>query len=318
MKKVLITGGAGFIGSNLCRKLVKEGASIICYDNLLSGNMENIRDLLSEPNFQLIVDDVINLTDIGYVDEIYNLACPASPMVYQKDPIHTSKTCVLGILNVLEIARKYNSKVMHFSTSEVYGSPTEHPQNEKYWGYVNPIGIRACYDEGKRCAETICFDYIRQYHMNIIVIRIFNTYGPYMNPTDGRVISSFICQALKGNDLIVHGTGAQTRSFCFIDDLIDAITGLMRSGYCIICPINIGNPFEISIIELAHLIIKLTNSRSGIKKVKLPEDDPIRRKPDITLIKSILCEWTPRINIQEGLEKTIEYYKRVLFTHIDL
>lgn len=309
MKKVLVSGGAGFIGSHLCEKLLQKGYFVVCLDNLFTGSKKNIKTLLENENFRFIEQDIIEPLDIE-VDQIYNLACPASPPHYQHDPIKTTKTSVLGILNMLDLAKKYNAKLLQASTSEVYGDPLEHPQKESYWGNVNPIGIRSCYDEGKRCAETLVMDYRRQYNIDTKIIRIFNTYGPNMHPEDGRVVSNFIIQALKNEDITVYGDGTQTRSFCYVSDLIDGIIKTMETND-ITGPINLGNPSERTVLNLAELIIKMTNSSSKIIYKSLPKDDPVRRKPDITLAKEIL-NWEPKVAIDEGLTKTIEYFSQIL------
>lgn len=305
MKKILITGGAGFLGSNLCEKLLNQGNKVICLDNLYTGKEKNIHHLLNNPNFEFIIHDVINPIDIK-VDEIYNLACPASPPFYQAQPIETTKTCVYGAINMLELAKKNNAKILQASTSEVYGEPEIHPQPENYRGNVNPIGIRSCYDEGKRAAESLFFDYHRIYNVNIKIIRIFNTYGPKMNPDDGRVVSNFIVQALNNQPITIYGDGNQTRSFCYVDDLLNGMVKLMNSN--ITGPINIGNPGEFTMLELAEKIINLTNSKSQLIFKPLPGDDPTRRKPDISLAKKEL-NWEPTINLEEGLKRTIEYFK---------
>lgn len=314
MKKILISGGTGFVGSNLCKKLIQdENNKIICVDNNYTGSLDNVKELLNHPRFKFIEHDIIDPIEIHEeIDEIYNLACPASPPAYQgARAIFTTKTCVLGSLNMLELAKKHNAKILLSSTSEVYGDPHVHPQVETYRGNVNPIGVRACYDEGKRCAESLFFDYHRIYNVRIKVIRIFNTYGPMMDPNDGRVVSNFICQALKGEDLTIYGDGAQTRSFCYIDDLIDVILKVMASGDQFLGPINTGNPKEFTVKELANLVIEKINKRnSGNLKViykPLPSDDPAQRKPDITLAKN-LFNWDPQISLNEGLDKTIEYF----------
>lgn len=305
MKKILITGGAGFLGSNLCEKLLNQGNKIICLDNLYTGKGKNIHHLLNNPNFEFIIHDVINPIDIK-VDEIYNLACPASPPFYQAQPIETTKACVYGAINMLELAKKNNAKILQASTSEVYGEPEIHPQPENYRGNVNPIGIRSCYDEGKRAAESLFFDYHRIYNVNIKIIRIFNTYGPKMNPDDGRVVSNFIVQALNNQPITIYGDGNQTRSFCYVDDLLNGMVKLMNSN--ITGPINIGNPGEFTMLELAEKVINLTNSKSQLIFKPLPSDDPTRRKPDISLAKKEL-NWEPTINLEEGLKRTIEYFK---------
>ncbi len=304
-KRILISGGAGFIGSNLCEKLLNEKNDIFCLDNLSTGSFSNIEKMNHQNNFTFINHDVTKKIDI-FVDEIYNLACPASPIQYQNNPIKTLETSVLGSLNLLDLACKYNSKILQASTSEIYGDPQVHPQVESYWGNVNPIGTRACYDEGKRCAETLFFDYQRQHNVNIRIARIFNTYGPNMALNDGRVISNFIVQALNDKNITIYGNGAQTRSFCYVQDMIDAIVKLMNDE--ISKPVNLGNDNEISIIEVAKLIIKLTNSKSKIIFQKLPDDDPIRRKPDLKLAKEKL-KWYPSTAIKDGLIKSINYFK---------
>lgn len=306
MSKILVTGGAGFLGSNLCDKLLKEGNEVICLDNLYTGNKENIAHLLENPVFTFIEHDVIEPIDIQ-IDQIYSLACPASPPHYQHDPIQTAKTSVFGILNMLELARKYNARILQASTSEVYGDPQVHPQPESYRGYVNPIGIRSCYDEGKRMAETLMFDYHRQIGVDIRIIRIFNTYGPRMNPDDGRVISNFIMQALRGQDITIYGDGLQTRSFCYVDDLIEGMYQMMNCEN-FLGPVNLGNPEEFTMLELAEKIIDKTCSQSNIVYKALPNDDPIRRKPVINLAKEKL-NWEPKIQLEEGLDKTIVYFK---------
>lgn len=311
-KTILITGGTGFIGSNLCKKLIQnENNKLICIDNNYTGNINNIKELLSNPRFKFIEHDIINPLLIDEkIDEIYNLACPASPSAYQGEKaIFTTKTCVLGALNMLELARKNNAKILQSSTSEVYGEPQVHPQIESYRGNVNPIGIRACYDEGKRCAESLFFDYNRIYSTKIKVIRIFNTYGPMMNPDDGRVVSNFICQALKNEDITIYGDGSQTRSFCYIDDLTEVMIKMMATEDDFLGPVNTGNPEEFTIKELAQLIIKKINKNLNIVYKPLPSDDPTQRKPDITLAK-LKLNWEPKIKLSEGLDKTIEYFSK--------
>lgn len=307
-KRVLVTGGAGFLGSHLCETLLKDNCEVICLDNFFTGNKANIIHLMDNPFFEVMRHDVTAPFELE-VDEIYNLACPASPVHYQFDPVQTTKTSVSGAINVLELARRLKCKVFQASTSEVYGDPEVHPQPESYLGNVNPIGIRACYDEGKRCAETLFFDYHRQHGVDIKVIRIFNTYGPKMHPNDGRVVSNFIVQALNGQDITVYGKGQQTRSFCYVDDLIRGFIALMRSD--ITGPVNVGNPTESTILELAETIIRLTGSRSKLVYRDLPQDDPMQRKPDITLAKKEL-DWEPQVNLEDGLRKTIEYFERTL------
>lgn len=305
-KTVLVTGGAGFVGSNLCRTLLEQNNHVICLDNFYTGRMENIEALKSNPDFELVIHDVINPYSF-YVDEIYNLACPASPPHYQKNPVFTYKTNVLGAINALELAERWNAKVFQASTSEVYGDALVLPQPESYWGNVNPNGIRSCYNEGKRGAESLFCDYYREYGTRIKIVRIFNTYGPYMNPEDGRVVSNFIMQAISGRDITVYGDGSQTRSFQYIDDLIRGMICLMQSCDSITGPVNIGNPCEISMLELAEKIISLTNSKSKIVLCPLPSDDPKRRKPDISLAEKLL-DWKPQISLEEGLAHTIEYF----------
>ena len=308
-KKILVTGGAGFIGSHLCKKLIDEGNYVICADNLLSGSKNNIKELISLPNFEFIQQDIEDTFNIE-VEEIYNFACPASPPSYQFNPVKTIRTCVLGTANMLELAKRNNSKILQASTSEIYGNPVEHPQKENYWGNVNPIGIRSCYDEGKRCAETLMMNYHRQYGVDTKLIRIFNTYGPNMLQNDGRVISNFIVQSLKGEDITIYGSGSQTRSFCYISDMVDAIVKMMSTeGFT--GPVNLGNPNEKTILEIAELIISKTKSKSKIVFKPLPEDDPVRRKPDISLAEEKL-NWNPKISIESGLDLTINYFKKLL------
>lgn len=307
MKRILVTGGCGFIGSNLCRELLKEKNKIICLDNYECGYRNNIIDLLENENFEFIEHDIINPIEINInIDEIYHLACPASPKNYQKDPIKTIKTNVIGTMNMLQIAKKFNSKILLSSTSEVYGNPMISPQNEEYWGNVNPVGIRSCYDEGKRIAETLMIEYKRKYNVNIRIARIFNTYGPYLSENDGRVVSNFIIQSLHNKNITIYGTGNQTRSFCYIDDLISGLMKLMKNEYN--GPINLGNPNEITIKELAKNIIKLTNTNSKIIYKEIPEDDPEIRKPDINKAKQLL-KWEPKIDLIKGLTLTINYFK---------
>jgi len=305
VKKILITGGAGFIGSHLCERLLNEGNEVICLDNFFTGSKDNVKHLLSNPYFEVIRHD-IEEPILLEVDEIYNLASPASPIHYQKDPVKTVKTNVMGAINVLEIAKNTGAKILQASTSEVYGDPQIHPQVEEYRGNVNPIGPRACYDEGKRCAETLFFDYHREYGVDIRVVRIFNTYGPRMALNDGRVISNFIVQALQNKDITIYGDGTQTRSFCYVDDLVDGMIKMMNSN--LTGPINIGNPEEYSILDIAKKIIELTNSKSKIVFKELPQDDPKQRQPDITKAKKYL-NWEPKIDLQKGLIKTIEYFR---------
>jgi UDP-glucuronate decarboxylase len=308
----LVTGGAGFLGSHLCRRLLDEGREVICVDNFYTGRRANIAQLTSHPRFEVIRHDVCFPLYVE-VDEIYNLACPASPIHYQIDPVQTAKTSVLGAINMLGLGKRTRAKIFQASTSEVYGDPQVHPQNEDYWGNVNPIGIRSCYDESKRCAETLFFDYRRQHGLQIRVARIFNTYGPYMSADDGRVVSTFILQALQGMDITVFGDGDQTRSFCYVDDLIDAIMRFMEYEEDIPGPLNLGNPEETTIVELAQLIIDLAGSKSRIVHRALPADDPVRRKPDITKARKIL-DWQPRVDLKQGILKTMEYFDHVLST----
>ena len=307
MKRILVTGGAGFLGSHLCERLVASGSDVLCVDNFFTGNKENIKHLLGHPHFELMRHDVTFPLYVE-VDEIYNLACPASPVHYQFDPVQTTKTSVHGAINMLGLAKRVKAKILQASTSEVYGDPEVQPQPEAYWGRVNPIGIRSCYDEGKRCAETLFFDYWRQHHLRIKVVRIFNTYGPRMQPGDGRVVSNFIAQSLNGDDITIYGDGDQTRSFCYVDDLIDALILTMGTGDEFTGPVNIGNPSEISILELAQIVIELTNSKSKLVFKPLPQDDPKQRQPDIDLAKSQL-DWYPRVDLINGLKKTIAYFK---------
>ena len=308
MKKILVTGGAGFIGSHLCKKLIEQGNDVICIDNYFTGTKENIAELFNNPYFEAIRHDICFPLYVE-VDEIYNLACPASPIHYQHDPVQTTKTTVHGAINMLGLAKRVNARILQASTSEVYGDPAEHPQKEDYWGNVNPIGPRSCYDEGKRCAETLFFDYQRQHDLDIKVVRIFNTYGPNMHPNDGRVVSNFIVQALTNQDITVYGNGEQTRSFCYVDDLINGMIKMMSSAKGIYGPTNLGNPIEYKIIELAEMIIKLTNSKSKIINKDLPTDDPVRRKPDISRAKKDI-NWEPNIDVTDGLKKTIDYFKK--------
>lgn len=307
-KRILVTGGAGFVGSHLCQRLLDDGHDVICLDNFFTGTKDNISHLMHNPYFELLRHDITFPLYIE-VDEIYNLACPASPIHYQHDPVQTTKTSVHGAINMLGLAKRTGAKILQASTSEVYGDPEMHPQSEKYWGHVNPIGIRSCYDEGKRCAETLFFDYHRQHNLNIKIARIFNTYGPRMHPNDGRVVSNFIVQALKNNPISVYGDGLQTRSFCYIDDLVDALVLLMNSSDNFSGPVNTGNPNEFTIIDLANKVIELTGSSSVIEYMPLPQDDPVRRQPDISLaIKEL--NWKPVVDLSKGLIETIEYFKR--------
>ena len=307
--KILITGGAGFVGSNLAKRLIDDGHQVICLDNFLTGRKENIEELLKNKNFELVEHDIVEPIDME-VDQIYNLACPASPPHYQKDPIRTTKTCVLGMINALEIAKKNKAKILQASTSEVYGDPEEHPQKESYRGSVNTIGPRSCYDEGKRLAETLCFDYYRQHQVDIRVVRIFNTYGPKMDPQDGRVISNFIVQALQGQDITIYGDGQQTRSFCYVDDLVEALIKMMSQDD-FKGPVNLGNPAEFTINDLAKKVLAMIDSNSNLVHMDLPTDDPKLRNPDISLAREKLG-WEPKVNLEEGLKKTIEYFKKVV------
>lgn len=309
-KRILVTGGAGFLGSHLCERLVAQGCDVICLDNFFTGTKENISHLIGKPNFELIRHDVTIPLYIE-VDQIFNLACPAAPIHYQHDPVATIKTSVHGAINMLGLAKRTGARIFQASTSEVYGDPKVHPQTEDYWGNVNPIGIRSCYDEGKRCAETLFFDYHRQHHVDIKVARIFNTYGPRMHPNDGRVVSNFIVQALKGDSITLYGDGSQTRSFCYVDDLIDGILALMSSDAAVTGPINVGNPGEFTIMDLAKKVIELTGSRSEIVFRPLPADDPVQRQPDIGCARRML-NWEPKVHLEEGLEKTIQYFDELL------
>lgn len=309
-KRILVTGGAGFIGTNLIRKLLQMDNKVICLDNFFTSRKENIYEFMDNKDFEFIRHDVTKEFSIN-IDEIYNLACPASPVYYQKEPVYTIKTSFYGALNVLNNACKNKARVLHASTSEVYGCPEKHPQTEDYWGNVNPIGIRSCYDEGKRAAETLFFDYYREYNVDIKVVRIFNTYGPGMSPNDGRVISNFILQALTGKDITIYGDGSQTRSFCYVDDLLKGLIRFMNFDKEFTGPVNLGNPEEISILELAEKIIKITNSSSKIEYYPPTQNDPVRRKPDISLSKKKL-DWQPEVDLETGLKKTIEYFKRFI------
>jgi UDP-glucuronate decarboxylase len=311
MKKILVTGGAGFIGSHLCARLLKEGNEVICLDNYFTGNKRNIIHLIDNPYFEIVRHDITTPYYIE-VDEIYNLACPASPIHYQYNPIKTIKTSVMGAINVLGLAKRIKAKVLQASTSEVYGDPSIHPQTEDYWGNVNPIGKRSCYDEGKRCAETLFMDYHVQNNVRIKIARIFNTYGPNMHPNDGRVVSNFIVQALQKKDITIFGDGSQTRSFQYIDDLIEGIIRLMGTGENVTGPVNLGNPRELRIIDLAGLILKLTKSKSKIVHKSLPEDDPVQRRPDIRMAKKLLNNWTPGVEVEKGLINTISYFKKII------
>lgn len=310
VKKVLVTGGAGFLGSHLCERLLDEGHDVLCVDNFYTGNKRNIMHLLDNPMFEIMRHDVCFPLYVE-VDEIYNLACPASPVHYQFDPVQTTKVSVHGAINMLGLAKRVKAKIFQASTSEVYGDPKIHPQTEDYWGHVNPIGIRSCYDEGKRCAETLFFDYRRQHNLRIKVARIFNTYGPNMHPNDGRVVSNFVVQALKGEDITIYGDGSQTRSFCYCDDLIDAFVRIMTTPDEFTGPVNIGNPVEFTIKELAEIVIELVGSKSKLIFKPLPSDDPTQRQPDITLAREVL-KWEPKISLRDGLEKTIAYFDSLL------
>ena len=308
--RVLVTGGAGFIGSFLCERLLEEGAEVLCVDNFFTGARSNVAHLLDHKRFELLRHDVTFPLFVE-IDEIYNLACPASPVHYQFDPVQTTKTSVHGAINMLGLAKRTKSKILQASTSEVYGDPTIHPQTEDYWGNVNPIGPRSCYDEGKRCAETLFFDYHRQHEVEIKVARIFNTYGPRMHPNDGRVVSNFIMQALRGEDITLYGDGEQTRSFCYVDDLVDGLVRLMNADPDVTGPINLGNPGEFTIKQLAEAIIDLTGAKSKLTHKPLPQDDPRQRQPDISLAKSVL-EWQPSVVLEDGLKKTIAYFEGIV------
>ena len=309
-KKILVTGGGGFLGSHLCERLLNEGHEVICLDNFFTGTKQNILELMSNPRFELLRHDVTVPLYIE-VDQIYNLACPASPIHYQHDPVQTTKTCVHGAINMLGLAKRTGAKILQASTSEVYGDPEVHPQVEGYWGRVNPIGIRSCYDEGKRCAETLFLDYYRQHNLQIKIARIFNTYGPKMHASDGRVVSNFVVQALKGEDITIYGNGEQTRSFCYVDEMVDAFIRLMNTEDDFIGPVNLGNPGEFTIRELAEKALQMTGSSSKLINMPLPQDDPTQRQPDITLAKEKLG-WEPVIKLDEGLAKTIDYFKSVV------
>jgi UDP-glucuronate decarboxylase len=310
MKKILVTGGAGFLGSHLCDRLVARGDDVLCLDNFYTGARRNIAHLLGNHSFELMRHDVCWPLYVE-VDQIFNLACPASPIHYQNDPVQTTKTSVHGAINMLGLAKRLKARILQASTSEVYGDPTLHPQPESYWGNVNPIGIRSCYDEGKRCAETLFFDYRRQHRLEIKVMRIFNTYGPRMHPQDGRVVSNFIVQALRGEDITIFGDGLQTRSFCYVDDLIDGMMKLMESPADFTGPVNIGNPGEFTMLELAETVLRLTGSRSRLRHEPLPEDDPKQRQPNIDLVRSALG-WEPKVKLQDGLKETIAYFRSIL------
>ncbi len=311
-KRILVTGGAGFLGSHLCIRLLAEGNEVICVDNFFTGTKRNLISLLNNPDFELLRHDVTFPLYVE-VDQIYNLACPASPIHYQHDPVQTTKTSVYGAINMLGLAKRVNARILQASTSEVYGDPEVHPQKESYWGRVNPIGYRSCYDEGKRCAETLFFDYHRQHNLEIKVVRIFNTYGPRMHPNDGRVVSNFILQALANESITIYGDGSQTRSFCYVDDLIEGLIRMMNSDNEFIGPVNLGNSTEFTMLELANTIRKLTNSKSEIIFKTLPDDDPRQRRPDISLAYDKLDKWKPKIDINLGLANTIDYFKREFF-----
>jgi len=306
-RRVLVTGGAGFIGSHLCERLLEQGRDVLCVDNFFTGTKDNIAHLIGDPRFELARHDVTFPLYVE-VDEIYNLACPAAPIHYQFDPVQTTKTSVHGAINMLGLAKRVKAKILQASTSEVYGDPEVHPQPEGYWGHVNPIGLRSCYDEGKRCAETLFFDYHRQHGLRIKVPRIFNTYGPRMHPNDGRVVSNFILQALKGAPITIYGDGSQTRSFCYVDDLVDGLLRVMATGDDVTGPVNLGNPREFTILQLAELVIRLTGSKSKLERRPLPSDDPKQRQPDISLARKVLAGWEPSTPLEKGLEKTIEYF----------
>ena len=306
-KRVLVTGGAGFLGSHLCERLLADGCDVLCVDNFYSGARDNVLHLLGNPHFELLRHDVTFPLYVE-VDEIYNLACPASPVHYQRDPVQTTKTSVHGAINLLGLAKRTGARILQASTSEVYGDPQVHPQTEDYWGHVNTIGIRSCYDEGKRCAETLFFDYHRQHQLQIKVVRIFNTYGPRMHPNDGRVVSNFIVQALRGEDITIYGEGSQTRSFCYVDDLIEGFVRMMASPQAVTGPINLGNPVEFTIRELAETVLRMVGGPSRLVLRPLPEDDPRQRQPDIALARSTL-DWEPRVQLEEGLRRTIEYFR---------
>jgi UDP-glucuronate decarboxylase len=311
MNRILVTGGAGFLGSHLCDRLLADGQDVLCVDNFFTGSKRNIAHLLTNPYFELVRHDVTFPLYVE-VDQIYNLACPASPIHYQFDPVQTTKTSVHGAINMLGLAKRVKARILQASTSEVYGDPEQHPQQESYWGRVNTIGPRACYDEGKRCAETLFFDYHRQHELEIKVVRIFNTYGPRMHPNDGRVVSNFIVQALKGEDITIYGSGQQTRSFCYVDDLIEAFVRMMATDASFTGPVNIGNPGEFSMLELAEKVIKLVGGKSKIVFMPLPADDPKQRQPDISLAKEKLGGWTPKVALEDGLKETIAYFRGVL------
>jgi len=310
MHKILVTGGAGFLGSHLCERLVGEGHDVLCVDNFYTGGKANVQPLLGRPNFELLRHDVTFPLYVE-VEQIYNLACPASPIHYQRDPVQTTKTSVHGAINMLGLAKRTRARILQASTSEVYGDPEVHPQTEGYWGRVNPIGPRSCYDEGKRCAETLFFDYYRQHQLDIKVVRIFNTYGPRMHPDDGRVVSNFIVQALRGEDLTIYGKGTQTRSFCYVDDLIDALVRMMASERGFTGPVNVGNPGEFTMLALAERVLRLVGGKSKLTYLPAPEDDPMQRQPDIALAKAKLG-WAPKVALEDGLKETIAYFRKTL------
>ena len=309
-ERILVTGGAGFLGSHLCERLIADGGTVLCVDNFFTGSKDNVAHLVGQTNFEIMRHDVTFPLYVE-VDQIYNLACPASPVHYQNDPVQTTKTSVHGAINMLGLAKRVRARIMQASTSEVYGDPEVHPQPESYWGRVNPIGPRSCYDEGKRCAETLFFDYHRQHALQIKVARIFNTYGPRMHPNDGRVVSNFIVQALRGEPITIYGTGDQSRSFCYVDDLIEAFVRLMRTGPEFVGPVNLGNPGEFTMMELAQLVLELTDSKSEIAYRPLPVDDPRQRRPEISLAKAAL-DWEPRVGLRDGLTETIRYFRHLL------
>jgi len=309
-KRILVTGGAGFVGSHLCERLLREENDVVCVDNYFTGSKENIAHLLSNPYFEAVRHEITFPLYVE-VDQIYNLACPASPVHYQMDPVQTTKTSVIGAINMLGLAKRTKARILQASTSEVYGDPEVHPQTEEYWGRVNPIGIRSCYDEGKRCAETLFFDYYRQYQLPIKVVRIFNTYGPRMHPNDGRVVSNFIVQALRGEDITIYGSGQQTRSFCYVDDLVDGLIRMMNSAAETTGPLNLGNPGEFTMLELAEKVLHFTRSTSKLVFLPLPQDDPRQRQPDISRTRAKL-DWSPKVELDEGLQKTIAYFKNIV------
>jgi len=312
-KRMLVTGGAGFLGSHLCDRLIEQGHDVLCVDNFFTGTKRNVEHLLDHPRFELMRHDVTFPLYVE-VDEIFNLACPASPVHYQHDPVQTTKTSVHGAINMLGLAKRLRARILQASTSEVYGDPEVHPQPESYWGRVNPIGVRSCYDEGKRCAETLFFDYWRQHSLPIKVVRIFNTYGPRMHPNDGRVVSNFIVQALRGEDITIYGDGSQTRSFCYVDDLIEGLLRMMATPEDVTGPVNVGNPGEFSMLELAEKVIEITASKSKLVFRPLPSDDPRQRRPDTALAREVLGGWTPTVTLNEGLERTVAYFRGVLQT----